>query len=356
MHDIVHVGCNHLLLNVEVTMSNPYEIDIAMQPQAVTAQLENALPESLKDVKLEEYDRIVLAGMGSSDYALIPVERALISKGYPVWRIDAGRLLDMPNLITDNTLLWATSQSGMSGEIVALLEKGKKPKTLIGLTNDEESVLAKNADILITLKSGDEATVSSKSYLNTLIACYRTLAVLLGADDKGVCASVSATVSDIAKLVKEKNIVDQYADRLFTFKQPRVAYIATGSYSSSALTAALITKEASKVSAEGFIGGEFRHGPLETSGNGMLAVLIGKPSDETLEKLASELVANGTDVVTIGEKSFAGFALLPVPARDELSQLLCGFIYIEHLTVALARNNGFVAGQFLYGKKITVAV
>ncbi|WP_233593010.1 SIS domain-containing protein [Candidatus Pantoea deserta] len=320
------------------------------------AQLKNPLPESLKTLKLHEYDRIVLTGMGSSDYGLIPIERALIAKGYPVWRVDAGRLLDMPNLVTEKTLLWMTSQSGMSGEIVALLKEGNRPKTLIGLTNDENSTLGKSADILITLKSGDEATVSSKSYLNTLIAGYRTLALLLGEDEQRICAAVTDTLGDIRRLVQEKEAVARFADTLFTSARPRVAYIATGSYASSALTGALITKEASKVSAEGFIGGEFRHGPLETSGQGMLAVLLGKAGDETLERLATELLANGTDVVTIGERPFAASALLPISAGHELSQLLCGFIYIEHLTVALARHNGFIAGQFLYGQKITVAV
>lgn len=337
-------------------MSNPYENDIAMQPEAVLAQLKNPLPEALRTLKLHEYDRIVLTGMGSSDYGLIPIERALIAKGYPVWRVDAGRLLDMPNLVTEKTLLWMTSQSGMSGEIVALLKEGNRPKTLIGLTNDENSTLGKIADILITLKSGDEATVSSKSYLNTLIAGYRTLALLLGEDEQRICAAVTDTLGDIRRLVQEKEAVARFADTLFTSARPRVAYIATGSYASSALTGALITKEASKVSAEGFIGGEFRHGPLETSGQGMLAVLLGKAGDETLERLATELLANGTDVVTIGERPFAASALLPISAGHELSQLLCGFIYIEHLTVALARHNGFIAGQFLYGQKITVAV
>lgn len=173
-------------------MSTPYELDIAMQPEAVLAQINNPLPEALRQLKLSDYDRIVLTGMGSSDYALIPVERALIAAGLPVWRVDAGRLLDMPELVTDNTLLWATSQSGMSGEIVALLKQGKRPKTLIGLTNDENSELGQQADILITLKSGDEATVSSKSYLNTLIACYRTLALMLGQSEKAVCDSVTS--------------------------------------------------------------------------------------------------------------------------------------------------------------------
>lgn len=337
-------------------MSNPYENDIAMQPDAIMAQLNNPLPGNLHSVQLNSYDRIVLTGMGSSDYALIPVERALVARGYPVWRVDAGRLLDMPSLVTDNTLLWATSQSGMSGEIVALIEKGIRPRTLIGLTNDQNSVLGKNADVLITLESGDEATVSSKSYLNTLIACHRALSVLLGEDEAVVCSSVMDVLRTISNLVNENQSVKGLTERLFSASRPRIAYIGTGSFASSALTGALITKEASKVSAEGFIGGEFRHGPLETSGEGMLAVLLGQPSDETLEKLASELLANGTDVVTIGESPYANSTLLPVPPTNELCQLLCGFIYIEHLTVELAKKNGFIPGQFLYGKKITVAV
>ena len=337
-------------------MSTPYELDIAMQPEAVLAQINNPLPEALRQLKLSDYDRIVLTGMGSSDYALIPVERALIAAGLPVWRVDAGRLLDMPELVTDNTLLWATSQSGMSGEIVALLKQGKRPKTLIGLTNDENSELGQQADILITLKSGDEATVSSKSYLNTLIACYRALALMLGQSEKAVCDSVTSGLDTIRDLINQRQAVQPFSDALFSAPHQRVAYIATGAYASSALTGALITKEASKVSAEGFIGGEFRHGPLETSRNGMLAVLMGKPGDETLEKLAAEMQANGTIVVTIGEAAYAGSALLPVPEGSELLQLICGFIYIEHFTVELASHNGFVAGQFLYGQKITVAI
>lgn len=337
-------------------MSNPYENDIAMQPDAIVAQLNNPLPANLQSVRLSRFDRIVLTGMGSSDYALIPVERALIARGYPVWRVDAGRLLDMPSLVTENSLVWATSQSGMSGEIVALIEKGIRPHTLIGLTNDPNSTLGKSADVLVTLESGDEATVSSKSYLNTLIACHRILAVLLDEDETAVRHAVTEVLDAIRNTIGDGRSVQGVTERLFNARRPRVAYIGTGSFASSALTAALITKEASKVSAEGFIGGEFRHGPLETSGEGMLAVLTGKPGDETLEKLASELLANGTDVVTIGSAPFANSELLFVPPKSELCQLLCGFIYIEHLTVELAKKNGFVPGQFLYGKKITVAV
>ncbi|MBE5253847.1 hypothetical protein [Mixta mediterraneensis] len=105
-------------------MSSPseYEKDILQQPDALSDPLHYALPAGLYELDVHSYDRIVLAGMGSSDYALIPVEHELIARGLPVWRVDAGRLLDMPQLITQNTLLWMTSQSGMSGEVVKVVE------------------------------------------------------------------------------------------------------------------------------------------------------------------------------------------------------------------------------------------
>jgi hypothetical protein len=48
----------------------------------------------------------------------------------------------------------------------------------------------------------------------------------------------------------------------------------------TALAGGLILKEAAKVPAEGYIGGEFRHGPLEIAGPGLTAVLLGLDQSE----------------------------------------------------------------------------
>jgi hypothetical protein len=58
------------------------------------------------------------------------------------------------------------------GEIVKLLdlvERGRvNPALLVGITDDAKSPLASAADVFRPLHSGPEATVSTKSYLNTL--------------------------------------------------------------------------------------------------------------------------------------------------------------------------------------------
>lgn len=333
-----------------------YEKELEQQVSSLTDQLNYTLPEALSSLDLTQYDRIVLAGMGSSDYALIPIERELIARGLPVWRIDAGRLLDMPELVTPQTLLWVTSQSGMSGEIVAVLENVPAAKTLIGVTNDAESLLAKHADILVELKSGEESTVSAKSYLNTLVASYRTLYALTGQDETPLVTGVSALLPEVAEIIKNRAPVQALTDRLFTHDKPRVALIGMGADAATALTGALITKEASKISAEGFIGGEFRHGPMETSGEGMLALLFGDGSDITLQTLASDLADNGTEVITVGPVVYSGSQQLPTPGESPLSRLLCAMLWVQHLTVTLAQGNGMVPGEFLYGKKITVKI
>jgi glucosamine--fructose-6-phosphate aminotransferase (isomerizing) len=337
--------------------ASPYELDINDQIAALDAQLAYSLPAALADLDLAAYDRIILTGMGSSDYTALPIERDLAARGYPVWRIDAGRLLDFPQLITSNTLLWATSQSGMSGEIVKLLSQltgAKRPKTIIGVTNAENSTLAQNCDILVALKSGDEATVSSKSYINTLVAQARIGLALRGESETSLLAALNSFREPMASLIKGRKEVQQLTDKAFDNAEPRVALVGIGADGATAMTGALILKEACKVMAEGYLGGEFRHGPLETSGPGMIALLFGEGSDSTLETLAQDLLANGTTVVTIGPKAYAQSQLLPTAGHEEVIRLIAGILYVQHFTVTFARALGLVPGEFLYGNKITV--
>ncbi|WP_434639961.1 SIS domain-containing protein [Klebsiella sp. I138] len=338
---------------------SPYEADLQEQVNALEAQLAYTLPPALGELDLHAFGRIVLSGMGSSDYATIPIERELLAMGLPVWRVDAGKLLDTPELITSDTLLWLTSQSGMSGEIVALLEvlKGdKRPATIIGVTNGETSELAKQSDILVTLKSGHEATVSAKSYLNTLVAQYRVFLALTGQSEAPLLAELTAYLPQIAGLIAEDAFVHPLTQTLFRHLQPRIALIGTGADGTTVMTGALILKEASKMTAEGYLGGEFRHGPMETSGEGMLALLIGDKGSETLARLAEELDANGTTVVTIGPERYGNGLHLLTSSGETLLRLISGMLYIQHMTVALAKAKGLEPGKFFYGQKITVKI
>jgi glucosamine--fructose-6-phosphate aminotransferase (isomerizing) len=156
-----------------------------------------------------------------------------------------------------------------------------RPATLIAVTNDEASPLATAADVVIALHSGDEATVSTKSYLNSLAAHDLRAATLTGTVPDDVLA-----VAKVAEEFTGAGELEPLAAGLIAADHPRLAYIGFGDYAATALYAGLITKEGAKLAAEGYIGGQFRHGPLELAGPGLVAVLFG-PDDPRRERVAA---------------------------------------------------------------------
>jgi len=342
--------------------SSPYIDDILEQPAALVRLADAPLPTELRTLDLARFDRIILTGMGSSDYAAIPVERELAARGLPVHRIDAGQLLDIPERVTPNTLLWATSQSGRSGEIVALTERltgHHRPSTIIATTNEPGSPLGTIADILLELHSGPEATVSTKSYLNTLAAQERAVAALTGVSDASVDDDIRQTAEELTDLLEIWPTLEDLTEKSWNARNARFAYVGIQDDAATALTGALITKEASKVPVEGFIGGAFRHGPFELAGPSLTVVLFGKgeDSDPFLPRLARDLIASGSTVCTVGPTPYASTIHLATSSRaSRLSRLAIGAVHTQLLTLGFSHATGEVAGRFRFGQKVTAAL
>lgn len=137
------------------TSLSAYEFDVAGQPEAMIRVAEESSDGVLPDLDLTRFDRIILTGMGSSDSVAIPFEIAIARRGLPVLRIQTSNLLEMPELITPSTLLWITSQSRRSGEIVAALPVARAVGArIVAMTNDSTSPLALAADHVLELSSG----------------------------------------------------------------------------------------------------------------------------------------------------------------------------------------------------------
>ena len=120
-----------------------YELDLSHQADALEFAASKPLNREFAALDLSKYERIIITGMGSSDSVSIPFEYALLRQGLPVWRIQTSRLLDTPEVIAGRTLLWITSQSGRSGEAIALLSKipSRQNVTVVAIKNDAESPL-----------------------------------------------------------------------------------------------------------------------------------------------------------------------------------------------------------------------
>src|SRR5579863_5065575 len=95
---------------------SPYERDIDSQPQALQDFIASPRSQEVASRPLDSYERVIVTGMGSSHSAGAGTWRSLVEAGWPAWWVDTASLLDSTNLITDDSLLIVTSQSGASGE------------------------------------------------------------------------------------------------------------------------------------------------------------------------------------------------------------------------------------------------
>lgn len=336
----------------------PFEQNIAEQPDALRAFAHAGPVPGLAGLRASGYERIVLTGMGSSHHAALPTWRRLAGQGQPAWWVDTGQLLDTPALVTGRTLLVVTSQSGASGEVVSLLAAGPRPATLVAVTNDGASPLAAAADLVVGLHSGNEATVSTKSYLNTL-AAHDLLAATLAPTPAGTAPEDLLDVAKAVEQAGDPGALAPLAAAHVAAGNQRLACIGFGDHAAAALYAGLITKEGAKVAAEGFVGGEFRHGPLELAGPGLTAVLYGADDPDanpSLRRLGADLIQAGSAVIAAAGLDLPGAALQLRPPPGTLAQLAHGAVVAQHLTVALARARGIIPGAFAYGSKITTAL
>ena len=339
-------------------MTSPYESDIADQPRALTALLGSELPD-LSPLRSSGFEKVVLTGMGSSHYASYSTWRTLLGT-YPTWWVPTSELLDVLELVDGRTLLWVTSQSGASGEVVELmnrLDAAARPHTILATTKELDSPLARAADLVLDLNCGDEHTVTTKSYVNTLVVHAIAARQLIGQPIDPVLTEATG-LPPVIRAVLADPLPDAVMDALAGATSLAMVGGVLGGI--TAQTGALITKEAAKVAVEGYVGGAFRHGPFEMAGRPELAVIIftadADPTTSSLRQLCDDLVARGTRVVTIGPEPWPGAPHVPTPSGGELTQLVTGILRVQQLTVALARRSGLIPGKFFHGQKVTSAL
>jgi fructoselysine-6-P-deglycase FrlB-like protein len=340
----------------------PFESDIIAQPGALIDLAEASPVGELGGLAKRSWDRVVLTGMGSSHFVGMPTWRSLVASGQQAWWVDAGQLLETPGLITNNTLVIATSQSGASGELVELTERlqsaGMGAGALVGITADPASPLALASDVFLPLHSGEEATVSTKSYLNSL-GVHRQLIGAFANEAPDVSRTEIRAGADLVSALVDTLEVRAIAEKALSFPRPRLASVGWGNHATTALYAALITKESSKVPIEGFIGGQFRHGPYELAGEGLTAFVYGAgeaSSVDSLDRLTRDLNVTGASTIVIGDARFEGSTTLAAPSEGSLLGLIGGAVVAELVAVQLAKVNGVVPGAFAYGSKITTAL
>ncbi len=339
----------------------PYILDILGQPTTLKAALKQFDPAPLtplsKAIRNNEFDRIVITGMGSSLYASYPVWLMLVNAGLPTFWVDAAELIHhTPGLVTSKTLLWAVSQSGRSAETLAAIdfERRQKPKSLLSIVNDIESPLAKAAQYPVGMFAGAEHTVSTRTFVNTLAVGQLTALAMLGKDVESARKELMQSADAMEAYLADWENHAQKIGKAIGFPK-RLAILGRGISLSATYTGTLILGEASKYMTTPYQAGEFRHGPLELASPDVTALLFAGPQ-ETRDlnlRLLKDLRSYQVKAFWIGSEQNEWQIEIPdVPA---IGMPLMEILPIQMLTIHLAEQIGVEPGHFFRSGKITLS-
>jgi glutamine---fructose-6-phosphate transaminase (isomerizing) len=339
-------------------MTSSYLTDLLEQPAALQRTLDGlaerppltTIAHLLAQGKCR---RVVLTGMGSSFQALYPLELRLIAAGLSAFHLETAELIHhATRLIEPASLIVVNSQSGESAEVVQLLAQAGKDVTVIGVTNTEGSILARQATEPVLTRAGEEATVSCKTYISGLAALVWLSDQLMGEKSQyPMLAEVPEMVASV--WAGWEASVRQLSGRLAGVHN--LFLLGRGISLAAAYTGALVIKEAARFSAEGMNSAAFRHGPLELVSERTFAlVYLGLPATATFglnARLMDDIALAGGLVQAVG----MGQGAIPfnLPACQPSALPILEILPAQMLSLALAQVQGIEAGKFVHARKVT---
>lgn len=304
---------------------------------------------------------VTFTGMGSSLYASHAVLPAFRAAGWRANPQEAGEILNygLPAWQPDGPLV-AVSQSGESAETKAVTEalKGKAP--LIVVTNDPESGMARAADVLLPMRAGNEAAISTKTYTNTVGILHLLKAAFLGESREEALAHLEAAADGMEQALRPEledgiraaaEAIDMAGSVHFIGRGPSLAPTHVG---------ALIIGEGARVTAVGLPGGSFRHGPFELADEGHAALLFmpNGPTRHLAEKLWRDLIRTSSKAVAVTDspsedKPGGAVEIVAGTVPTEAHFPFVAALVIERILAAIAERRGLTPGDFRYGGKVT---
>ncbi len=214
--------------------------------------------------------------------------------------------------LTEKSLLIPISQSGETIDVVEPVIKARlRGVKVAAITNVLGSTLYRNADFKILLNAGiEKAVVATKSFTAMISVLLLTAYALAGRTNEGreLLLKASENVSEILRdgfLKQIKDVAGMIKD------QEHIYVLGRGLSYPVALETSLKIKETACVHAEGFAGGELKHGVIALVEKSTLCIVIA-PNDETYNDIisnAQEVKARGALVLGIGPRKDKAFDL-----------------------------------------------
>ncbi|MDX1607780.1 MAG: glutamine--fructose-6-phosphate transaminase (isomerizing) [Candidatus Spechtbacterales bacterium] len=280
--------------------------EIMEQPETIRATMRGRLLPDEGNVKLgglenvaeqlKDIERIHIIACGTAYYAGMTGKYMLEEYAGIPTEVDIGSEFRYRKSILDKekTAALFISQSGETADTIAPLKEVKNKGVLtLGIVNVVGSTIAREVDAGIYNHAGPEIGVASTKAFTSQLTALAMLSVFLGRQ-RGLSHSEGVEiVEEIEKLPEIIKGVLESAQDIKKLAQnykdtQNMLYLGRKYNYPVALEGALKIKEISYIHAEGYAGGEMKHGPIALIDENFPTVAL-MPEDSVFEKMASNI-------------------------------------------------------------------
>lgn len=257
-------------------------------------------------------------------------------------------------VLSKKTLVITISQSGETMDTLMALRHAKSlGAQTLSVCNTMGSTIPRESDAVLYTHAGPEIAVASTKALLTQIVALDLIGLYLAQE------RASLPRQEIARLREELLALPNKIEEILETVEPlreltrgfkdatSVLFLGRHVGYPAALEGALKLKELAYMHAEGFAGGELKHGPIALIEEGTPVIAVLPPFvSEISEKMRSniqEVKARGAKVIAIADSSTSLDVpyMIRIPASDELLQPVLSIVPLQVFAyeMAVARGN-----------------
>jgi len=332
--------------------------EIFEQPKAIADTLLGRITgldgEVTKGINLDGIDKVVIVACGTAYNAGL-VGKYAIEKWANI-SVDvelASEYRYREPAVDSKTLLVPISQSGETMDTLMAMRYAKEHGARVfAVCNTNGSTIPRESDAVLYTHAGPEiAVASTKAFETQLVAMYLLalhLGRVRGTIDKKLMAQIEAELAELpAKVEQVLETVEPLRALTRKFKDSTsMLFLGRHVGFPVALEGALKLKELAYMHAEGFAGGELKHGPIALIDKGTPVIAI-MPAEGSLlaEKMASniqEVKARGAVIIAIADAPLASADhLVRIPKTHEFLAAVLAVVPLQVIAyeMAVARGN-----------------
>ena len=332
--------------------------EIFEQPKAIADTLLGRISglgsDVTKGLDLANIDKVVIVACGTAYHAGL-VGKYAIEKWADI-AVDvelASEYRYREPSVNKKTLLIPISQSGETMDTLMAMRYAKdKGAKVFAVCNTNGSTIPRESDAVLYTHAGPEiAVASTKAFETQLIAMYLIglhLGRIRGAISAELISEIESELSELpAKVEQILETVEPLRELTRKFSNSNsMLFLGRHVGFPTALEGALKLKELAYMHAEGFAGGELKHGPIALieAGTPVVAIMpaAGSLLAEKMESNIQEVKARGAVVIAIADSPLAAANhLVRIPTTHEFLQPVLSVVPLQVIAyeMAIARGN-----------------